>query len=125
MVLFARKHAWSHIFLAPTLAFFALFTLVPVVQAFVLSLQNATIVGGTFVGLENFVTLARDPIFLKAVGNTVVYAAIVVAAQISVALLIAGLLQPLPAGGQVFYCALRYLPLANSASLVALVWRSV
>ena len=94
MVLFARKHAWSYIFIAPTVAFFALFTLIPVVQAFVLSLQNATIVGGTFVGLDNFVTLARDPIFLKAVTNTILYTLIVVAAQISVALVIAGLLQP-------------------------------
>src|SRR5260370_12188501 len=125
MIAFARKHAWSYFFIAPTLAFFVLFTLVPVIEALALSLQNATIVGGTFVGLENFVTLARDPIFLKAVGNTILYALIVVAAQIALALLIAGLLQPLPAGGQVFYCALRYLPLANSASLVALVWRSV
>ncbi len=123
MVALARKHAWSYIFILPTLAFFALFTLIPVVQAFVLSLQNATIVGGTFVGLDNFVTLARDPIFLKAVGNTILYTLIVVTAQISVALLIAGLLQPLPARGQMFYRALFYLPLVNSAILVAMVWR--
>src|SRR5713226_10685584 len=123
MIALARKHAWSYIFIFPTLAFFALFTLIPVVQAFVLSLQNATIVGGTFVGFDNFVTLARDPIFLKAVGNTILYTLIVVAAQISLALLIAGLLQPLPPCGQMFYRALFYLPLVNSAILVAMVWR--
>jgi len=103
--------------------FFVLFTVIPVIQAFTLSLENATIVGGTFVGLENFVTLARDPIFIKAVINTVLYAVIVVAAQIGLALLIAGLLQPLPARAQVFYRALFYLPLVNSAILVAMVWR--
>ncbi len=75
MIASARKHAWSYFFIAPTLAFFVLFTLVPVIEALALSLQNATIVGGTFVGLENFVTLAR------------------------------------------------YLPLVNSAILVAMVWR--
>src|ERR1700730_4252017 len=99
---FLRRHAWSYIFIAPTLAFFALFTLIPVVQAFVLSRQTATIVGGPFVGIDNFVPLARDPIFLKAVGNTILYTLIVVAAQIGVALLIAGLLQPLPPRGQIF-----------------------
>jgi len=123
MIASARKHAWSYFFIAPTLAFFVLFTLVPVIEALALSLQNATIVGGTFVGLENFVTLARDPIFLKAVGNTILYALIVVAAQIALALLIAGLLQPLTARGQAFYRALFYLPLVNSAILVAMVWR--
>ena len=45
------------------------------------------------------------------------------AAQIGLALLIAGLLQPLPARGQMFYRALFYLPLVNSAILVAMVWR--
>jgi multiple sugar transport system permease protein len=94
-----------------------------VLQAFGLSLQNATIVGGTFVGVDNFVSLARDPIFLKAVGNTILYTLIVVSAQIGLALLIAGLLQPLPPRGQMFYRALFYLPLVNSAILVAMVWR--
>ena len=51
------------------------------------------------------------------------YTVIVVAAQIGLALLIAGLLQPLPARGQAFYRALFYLPLVNSAILVAMVWR--
>jgi multiple sugar transport system permease protein len=123
MTAFVRKHAWSYIFIFPTVAFFGLFTLIPVIQAFVLSLQNATIVGGTFVGFDNFVTLARDPIFLKAIGNTILYTLIVVAAQIGLALLIAGLLQPLPPRGQMFYRALFYLPLVNSAILVAMVWR--
>jgi multiple sugar transport system permease protein len=120
---FFKRHSWSYIFIAPTLAFFVLFTVIPVIQAFALSLENATIVGGTWVGLDNFVTLGRDPIFLKAVVNTILYTVIVVAAQIGLALLIAGLLQPLPAKGQVFYRALFYLPLVNSAILVAMVWR--
>src|SRR3981081_366570 len=106
-----RRHAWSYIFIAPTLAFFVLFTVIPVVQAFTLSLQNATIVGGTWVGVDNFIQLAKDPIFLKAVGNTILYTLIVVAAQIGLALLIAGLLQPLPPRGQMFFRALFYLPL--------------
>jgi multiple sugar transport system permease protein len=123
MALFAQRYGWSYLFIGPTVLFFALFTVLPVVQAFTLSLQNATIVGGTWAGLDNFITLARDPIFLKAIGNTVLYALITVTAQIAIALLIAGLLQPLPKTAQVFYRALFYLPLVNSAILVAMVWR--
>src|SRR5947207_9723522 len=123
MIAFARKHGWSYVFIAPTIFFFLLFTLVPVVQAFLLSLQNATIVGGTFTGLDNFIQLARDPVFIKSVANTILYTLIVVAAQIALALIIAGLLQPLPTKGQAFYRALFYLPLVNSAILVAMVWR--
>jgi multiple sugar transport system permease protein len=120
---FFSRYGWSYFFILPTVGFFVLFTVIPVVQAFTLSLQDATIVGGTFVGFDNFLTLARDEIFRKAVFNTVLYAVIVVAAQIGLALLIAGLLQPLPARTQVFYRALFYLPLVNSAILVAMVWR--
>ena len=118
---FVRRHGWSYLFIAPTILFFALFTLIPVIQAFALSVQDATIAGGTFNGFANFIALAQDPVFRQSVGNTVLYTLIVVTAQILVALLIAGLLQPLPRTGQAFYRALFYLPLVNSAILVAMV----
>ncbi len=123
MTRFWQKHGWSYLFVLPTFGFFVLFTLIPVLQAFALSLQNATIVESTWVGLANFVTLAEDPVFRQALGNTVLYAVITVAAQIGIALVIAGLMQPLPARAQTFYRALFYLPLVNSAILVAMVWR--
>ena len=118
-----RRHGWSYLFVLPTFALFAVFTLLPVVQAFVLSLQSARITGGEFIGLENFVTLAEDPVFRQALGNTVLYSAIVVAAQLTLALVVASLIQPLGPRSQIFYRALFYLPLVNSAILVAMVWR--
>ncbi len=121
--MFWRRHGWSYLFVLPTFAFFVVFTLLPVAQAFVLSFQNATIVESSWAGLDNFFTLGRDQVFQKALVNTVLYAVIVVTAQIVLALFIAGLLQPLPARTQTFYRALFYLPLVNSAILVAMVWR--
>src|SRR5213594_2723418 len=118
-----RRHAWSYLFVLPTFALFVVFTLVPVAQAFVLSLQSARIVGGEFIGLQNFVTLAEDPVFRQALGNTVLYSAVVVAAQLTLALIVASLIQPLGPRSQTFYRALFYLPLVNSAVLVAMVWR--
>jgi multiple sugar transport system permease protein len=118
-----RRHAWSYLFVLPTFSLFLVFTLLPVVQAFVLSLQNARIVGGEFIGLQNFVTLAEDPVFRQALGNTVLYSAVVVAAQLTLALVVASLIQPLGPRSQTFYRALFYLPLVNSAILVAMVWR--
>jgi len=118
-----RRHAWSYLFVLPTFALFVVFTLLPVVQAFVLSLQSARIVGGEFIGLQNFVTLAEDPVFRQALGNTILYSLVVVAAQLTLALVVASLIQPLGRGSQTFYRALFYLPLVNSAILVAMVWR--
>jgi multiple sugar transport system permease protein len=118
-----RRHAWSYLFVLPTFALFAVFTLLPVVQAFVLSLQSARITGGEFIGLDNFRTLAEDPVFRQALGNTVLYSAIVVAAQLTLALVVASLIQPLGPRSQILYRAIFYLPLVNSAILVAMVWR--
>jgi multiple sugar transport system permease protein len=118
-----RRYGWSYLFVLPTFSLFVVFTLVPVLQAFGLSLQSARIVGGEWIGLQNFVTLAEDPVFRQALGNTVLYSMVVVAAQLTLALVVASLIQPLGAKSQTFYRALFYLPLVNSAILVAMVWR--
>jgi multiple sugar transport system permease protein len=118
-----RRYGWSYLFVLPTFSLFLVFTLLPVAQAFALSLQSARIVGGEFVGLANFVTLAEDPVFRQALGNTVLYTTVVVAAQLTLALVVASLIQPLGRRSQTFYRALFYLPLVNSAILVAMVWR--
>ena len=109
--------------LAGVLSLFVLFTLLPVAQGLVLALQDARVTGGTFIGLANFGTLADDPAFRQALGNTVLYATVVVAAQVTLALVVASLIQPLGTKSRVFYRALFYLPLVNSAILVAMVWR--
>ena len=118
-----RRHGWSYLFVLPTFSLFVVFTLIPVLQAFGLSLQSARITGGEWIGLQNFVTLAEDPVFRQALGNTVLYSMVVVAAQLTLALVVASLIQPLGPKSQTFYRALFYLPLVNSAILVAMVWR--
>jgi len=118
-----RRYGWSYVFVLPTFALFVVFTLLPVVQGLALSLQNARVTGGEFIGLANFVTLAEDPVFRQALGNTILYTTVVVAAQVTLALVVASLIQPLGARSRVFYRALFYLPLVNSAILVAIVWR--
>ncbi len=118
-----RKYRWSYLFVLPTFSLFVIFTLLPVAQGLALSLQNASVVGGEWIGLANFVTLAEDPVFRQALGNTVLYTTIVVAAQVTLALAVASLIQPLGPRSRVFYRALFYLPLVNSAILVAMVWR--
>lgn len=118
-----RRYGWSYLFVLPTFGLFVVFTLLPVVQGLALSLQNARVTGGDFIGLANFVTLAEDPVFRQALGNTILYATVVVAAQVTLALVVASLIQPLGARSRVFYRALFYLPLVNSAILVAMVWR--
>jgi len=62
------------LFLAPFLVCFALFTVYPLVQSVVLSMQTTFGPGATkFVGLSNYRGLMHDPLFWIALKNTAVY----------------------------------------------------
>ena len=71
--MFARRRAnWLYV---PALAVFALFTVYPLVNGFVLSLTNwnGYSPGRSFIGLDNYVRMLGDPIVGTALGNTFIY----------------------------------------------------
>ena len=120
---FWRRNAAGYLFILPSLTFFVVFVAVPVFYAVVLAFQNVKPRTSEWVGLANFVALVGDRVFWISLLNTAVYAVIVVTFQIIEALVVAGLLQPLTNRWQTFFRAGFYLPLVNSAILVAMVWR--
>jgi len=62
----------------PALAFVVVFVLVPLVFAVYMSLTNWPLIGSyRFIGFDNYVAVAKDPVFWKSVGYTVLYTAIV------------------------------------------------
>jgi multiple sugar transport system permease protein len=70
----ARHHLWGYIFLAPMLLLLLTFKLVPMVQAFRLSLTSYDLLTPPrFVGFDNYVGLMSDARFIKAVGVTLYY----------------------------------------------------
>src|SRR5256714_1620320 len=89
-----RRYGWSYLFIFPTFSLFVVFTLLPVVQGLVLSLQNARVTGGEFIGLANFETLANDPVFVQAVANTILYPTVVGPAQVTLSLVAGHPLRP-------------------------------
>jgi multiple sugar transport system permease protein len=61
-------------FVAPTLAFFAVFKYGPMLWAMALSLTSYDMVSAPrYVGLENYASLAADPVFWETLANTFVY----------------------------------------------------
>lgn len=120
---FWRRNGAGYLFLLPSLTFFVVFIAIPVLYAVLLAFQNVKPRSSEWVGLENFATLLADPVFWVSLLNTAIYAVIVVTFQILEALVVAGLLQPLTNRWQTFFRAAFYLPLVNSAILVAMVWR--
>jgi multiple sugar transport system permease protein len=67
---------WGMAFVLPTILFFAVFKYGPMVAAFELSFTSYDMVSTPqFVGLENFTSLAADPVFRESLLNTLIYIA--------------------------------------------------
>src|SRR5438270_14079674 len=66
---------WGFLFVLPILLLFTAFKLWPILYAVWLSFTNTSTVARTsdFVGLANYLTLARDPQFLRALTVTGYY----------------------------------------------------
>jgi multiple sugar transport system permease protein len=70
----ARHHLWGYVFLAPMLLLLVTFKLIPMVQAFRLSLTSYDLLTPPrYVGFDNYVGLMSDGRFIKSVGVTLYY----------------------------------------------------
>jgi multiple sugar transport system permease protein len=119
----AYQGRWGYFFIAPAYLLFGLFVLLPLAQGLYLSFFKVGLApGGTFVGLENFARLARDPAFTRAVANTLSFVLGVVPLALALSLGIAVLIFPLSGRAQSFYRMAFYLPGVASGVILALVW---
>ena len=82
--------AW--LFIGPALLYFSLFVLYPIVATVGNSFTQTLSVAGQaqtrFVGLKNYLLLVSDPIYLKAITNTTIWALLGPLLEISLALLL-------------------------------------
>lgn len=109
------------IFLAPSLTGFLTFFFVPFVGGLYYSFVDSP-VGGSFVGLANYIDLLKNAVFLKAAYNTMVFTAIAVPLNILLSLGLALLLN------RSIYCRniIRMgfiIPLVVPVASVVLVWQ--
>jgi len=111
-------------FLAPSGLGFLIFTLVPIVGSIVLAFFSWPILGDhTFVGVQNFVTLlTTDPVFYRALRNTVIFVVLYVPLNFVISLGIACWISPrIRLRG--LYRVLFFLPAVTPIVANALVWR--
>ncbi|MCA1489983.1 carbohydrate ABC transporter permease [Sinorhizobium alkalisoli] len=113
------------LFVAPYLIFFVTLLVVPLFWGVWLSLHKADAFGtGRFVGLDNYLRLFRDKIFLQAVGNTFYFVFLTVPALALIGLLLALALNRKTRTA----AALRTVYFSSSVlsvTIVTLIWRIV
>ena len=123
MKLNKKTRFFPYAMLLPTLVIFAVFMIYPILYSFYLSSTEFT--GGTynFVGLRNYIELFHDPVFYKALFNTFFYLIIQVPVMISLALLLAVLVEQKFIRGKGFFRMATFLPTITSLVAYSLVFK--
>jgi multiple sugar transport system permease protein len=112
-------------FVLPFLAVYVVVLIYPLFSGIVLSFHRADLFGPrTFVGLDNYARLARDPVFWQAVRNTFVLALMIVPilTAITLALALALNRRSRTAG---FFRGLFFSSSVLSVTIVTLIWRFI
>jgi multiple sugar transport system permease protein len=113
-------------FIFPAFTLLLLFVFYPMLQAFIISFKNYSLVGagGVFVGLDNYVNLLKDRSFLNSLGHSFYFAAIVIPIQTSIALGLALLIQKKTATTSLFR-TIYFIPVIISTAVAATVFKLI
>ncbi|MEJ2753502.1 MAG: sugar ABC transporter permease [Chloroflexota bacterium] len=111
--------------ITPYLVFFLVFSAYPLIFSLVLVFHHWSIVGPLqWAGVANFVELAHDDLFWRAIVNTLIFIVIHVPPQVVIALVLASLLnEKLPA--RAFFRASFFLPVIVSGVAVTVLWKQL
>lgn len=110
---------------AALVAFFAVFFLIPIMMAFVGSfhLWNPLMGRFQFTGFKNWQMVLESSLFWRSMGNTVLFAAVAVAARVVLGLLIASGLYSKLVRHKALFRTLYYLPTITPMVAVSFVWK--
>lgn len=119
-----RDSAWAAFFLAPQAIGIFLFTVLPFGFAFILAFTDWNGFGSlNFIGFENFKNQISDPLFLRAVLNTLAIAALTVPIGLFLAIVVAVLINRLK--NKTIYMILFFAPVVTSSVAIALIWQQL
>lgn len=121
----AKRSLVAYSFIAPNFIGFAVFTLGPIIFAFILAFMSWD--GNNpirFVGFDNFQKLADDTRFLAALKNTIIYCIATVPLTLVAALGLAILLN-MKIRGRAIFRTISFFPYVASLIAVAAVWNNI
>ena len=113
--------AWGMVL--PALLLIALWRYYPLLRGMVMAFQDYKIAGDSpFVGLDNFIILARDASFWKSLLRTFYFVGLNMLLAFTAPILLAVLLTDVPRC-KIFFRTLFFLPQMSSGLVIALLWK--
>lgn len=101
------------------------FAIVPIINAFIMSLQAGKGVVTEFVGFKNYIRLFNDPVFINAVKNTFIFLIVQVPIMIILALIIAKILNNPKLKFRGFFRTAIFLPCVTSLVAYSIIFKSM
>lgn len=123
----ATRVSWSSLlYVAPALAFFVVFVVVPIVQSVRISFYDWDGISvATPAGLSNYAAVFADADLRQALGHSVVLLFFYAALPVLVGLLLAGAMSRIRIHGLTVFRAVLFLPQILSSVVVAVAWRGL
>lgn len=119
-----RDRRWGYVFVAPQLVGMALFVVVPFIGACVLAFASWNGLNPLqWVGLANFATELKDPLFWRSLLNTMILAVVTVPIGLALAVIIAVALEKLKT--RTLYLLLFFAPGVTSSIAIAMIWQQL
>ncbi|MGO4692142.1 carbohydrate ABC transporter permease [Glaciibacter sp. 2TAF33] len=119
-----RDRRWGYIFIGPQVIGMAIFVLVPFVGSLVLAFASWDgLTELTWVGFDNFISQAQDPLLIRSILNTLLIALITVPIGLGFSVVIAVALEKLKT--RTLYLVLFFAPVVTSTVAVAMIWQQM
>ncbi len=126
---FDRRSLAPYLYVAPSIALFFLLMLYPMVAVFRYSMLDGAILKPSprFVGLDNFVAIFSDPVFIQAIGNTLYFSVMSVVFHVLIGLAFALMLNSdrISITTRAVLRVLYILPWLFTAVIIAIIWRLI
>ena len=125
MSLSKRQNLTGWAFLTPATLMIAVMSFWPMIQAFILSFQKGKGNNLRFAGVENYVRMFKDKVFMTSLGNTFFYLIIQVPIMLILALVLAQMLNNKSLRCKGLFRTAIFLPCATSLVSYAIIFRSL
>lgn len=111
---------------APGVLVFAVAILAPIILSVYYGFMDYSGIGqATFIGLENYKTLAKDPVFWTALKNSLLLAIGFICIQHPLAMLVAVKLDKLQGKAEGIFRCIYFIPNVISVAVIAYLWKFI